>query len=351
MHFIEKNNTSKSETIDNKINFLRITAIWAFSESAFGGILHALTVPLRGLFISSAAVLFISLIALFSNNSKDILKSTLIVIIIKAVVSPYTPLAAYLAVSLQGIFGFILFSTKRFYRISALILGFVVLFFSGIQKIVVLTILFGNTIWESIDIFIKQVSIEIFDINHPGINYGYLLASVYILLHLTAGLFIGFYAGRLPLKINYHKNHIPLFIYTKNGKEIPRKGKRKKKNWFLRPTGIFVIVISIGVIILSYASSKLEENVAMSVIFMLVRFVIIILIWFTILAPYAKKLFQKFITKRRSKYSKDLEEIFSLFPQFKRIVNYCWKLSADRKGYKRIRYFLSTSFYYLLLSN
>jgi hypothetical protein len=83
---------------------------------------------------------------------------------------------------------------------------------------------------------------------------------------------------------------------------------------------------------------------------MLVRSIVITFIWYTLLAPIAKKLFQKFVAKSKSEYSTDLEEIISMFPQFREIVNYCWKLSDDKKGFKRIRYFLSTSFYYLLLS-
>ncbi len=312
--------------------------------------MHALTIPLRGIFISSAAVLFISLIALFAKNSKDILKSTLIVVIIKAVVSPYSPLAAYLAVSLQGVLGFLLFSTKRFYRLSAFLLGLLVLFFSGIQKIIVLTILFGNTLWESLDIFIKQFSTEIFNMNHPDINYGYVLIAAYVLLHLSAGLFIGLYAGRLPQKIKYYKSIIPISLENKIVEEIPKKEKRKKKSWFLRPTGIFVIIISVGVIILSYVSPELEKNVATSVIIMLVRALAITFVWYAVLAPVVKKYFQKFVSKRKSEYSKDLEIIISMFPKFREIVNYCWKHSDERKGYKRIRYFLSTSFYYLLLS-
>ncbi|MGB5529667.1 MAG: hypothetical protein WBQ32_06840 [Ignavibacteriaceae bacterium] len=335
---------------ENRISILKITALWAFSESAFGGILHALTIPLRGLFISSAAVLFISLIALFAKSSKDILKATIIVILIKAVVSPHSPLAAYFAVSLQGIVGYLLFSTKKFYKLSSLILGLVVLFLSGIQKIVLLTILFGNTLWESLDIFIKHVSIEIFKIDHPEINYGYILIAAYVLLHISAGLFIGIYAGRLPQKINHYKNIVPSFIQNKTGEEIPHKEKRKKKNWFLRPTGIFVLVLSAGVIIISYLSPELEENIAISVVIMIIRSLIITFVWYVLLAPFAKKVFQKYIAKRKSEYSKDLEEIISMFPKFKETVSYCWKLSNDRKGYKRIRYFLSTSFYYLLLS-
>ena len=335
----------------DQIGILKITALWAFSESAFGGILHALTIPLRGLFISSAAVLFISLIALFSKSSREILKATLIVIIIKAVVSPYTPLAAYLAVSLQGVMGFLLFSTKRFYRLSAFFLGLVVLFFSGIQKIVILTILFGNTLWEALDIFIKQLSIEIFNIDHPEINYGYIIIAGYVLLHLIAGLFIGLYAGKLPKKLDYYKNHIPSFLESANGEEIPLKEKRKKRSWLLRPTGIFVIVLSVGVIVFSYLSPDLEENVAISMVIMLIRALAITIIWYGFLAQVVKKYFQKFVAKRKTEYSKDLEEIISMFPKFKEIINYCWKLSSNKKGFKKIRSFLSTSFYYILLSN
>ena len=347
---IRELNLFKSVELEHKIGILKITAIWAFSESAFGGILHALSIPLRGLFISSAAVLFISLIALFSKNTKEILKATLIVILIKAVVSPHSPLTAYLAVSLQGVLGFLLFSTKKFYRLSALLLGVLVLFFSGIQKIVVLTILFGNTLWESINIFIKQITFEIFNIDHPSINYGYILIAAYVILHLIAGVFIGFYAGRLPQKINYYKNIIPASIENKTGEETPLKEKRKKKSWLLRPTGIFVIVLSAGIILLSYLTPRMESNVAMSVAIMLVRSLIITFVWYILLAPVAKKLFKNFVAKRKSAYSKELEEIISVFPKFKEIVNYCWQLSSGKKGYKRIRHFLSTTFYYLLLS-
>jgi hypothetical protein len=349
-HLSEYTQKTTQIPIVEGLGVLRITALWAFSESAFGGILHALTVPLRGLFIASASVLFISLITLFARNNKEILKATVIIILVKAIVSPHSPLTAYLAVSLQGVLGYLLFSTKKFYKLSALLFGILVLFFSGIQKIIVLTILFGNTLWESLDIFIKQVSIEIFNIDHPDINYGYLLIACYVFIHLAAGLFIGLYAGKLPQKINIYKSVIPNSIIQFNEEEIPHRTKQKKKNWFLRPSGIFVILISVGVIILSYLSPEMEKNAAMSVLIMIFRSLVITFIWYSLLAPIVRKLFQKFIAKRQSKYSKDQDEIISMFPQFRKIVNYCWKLSGDKKGYKRIRYFLSTSFYYLLLS-
>ncbi len=43
----------------------RLTALWAFSESGLGGILHALQMPFTGLLVGGMAILLISLIAFF----------------------------------------------------------------------------------------------------------------------------------------------------------------------------------------------------------------------------------------------------------------------------------------------
>ncbi len=338
------------ELVEERLAIPRITALWAFSESAFGGVLHALKIPFRGLFISSASVLFISLIALFTKSKREILRSTLIVILIKAVVSPHTPLAAYLAVSLQGVLGFLLFPAKKFYKLSALFLGILVLLFSGVQKIIILTILFGNTLWESLDIFIKQVTAEIFNIAYPELNYGYLIIAAYVFIHLIAGFFVGLYAGNLPQKINYYKNLITTSIINKVNEEFPSKIRSKKKRRLIRSTGIFIIVLSTSLIILSSLTDGLKESITASVLIMIVRSLVITFVWYVIVAPIIKKYFKKFVAGRKSEYSKDLDEIISMFPQFREIVNYCWKNSVHKRGLGRIRTFLSTTFYHLLLT-
>ncbi len=330
---------------------MKITALWAFSESVFGGILHALTIPLRGLFISGAAVLFISLIALFSKSNKEILKSTLIVILIKALVSPHSPLTAYFALSVQGVIGYLLFSTKKFYAISAVALGFLILFFSGIQKIVVLTILFGNNLWKSINVFVDQVLIDFFN---PGINsnvnYGYLLAGIYVSIHLLAGVFIGFYAGRLPKKIDlFLQNNLPV-KFDETDLNYPRKNKkRKKKSWLLRPTGIIIMSVLVLLLVLTYIFPTALDIATIEIIIMLIRSVVLTFIWYVLLAPVVKKLFKRFLLNKKSVYAKEIDEMMNMFPQFRKVVSYCWQNSQSKTGLKRIYYFLSTSFYYLLL--
>lgn len=333
----------------SSISVLKITALWAFSESAFGGILHAISVPFRGIFISSAAVLFISLLALFSKNKNEILKSTLIVLLVKLLVSPHTPLTAYFAVTVQGILGYLLFLPKNIYRLSAFILGILSLFFSGIQKIVVLTLVFGNTLWKSLNIFIQQVSMEFLSLK-LDLQFGYFLITLYVSIHLSAGIFIGYYAGKLPVKINRYKYLIPNDLLYNNQDEFPLKHKRKKKNWFLRPTGIIIIFISISVLIYSYLYPHSLDIGSNDIVVMLIRSVVITLIWFSLIGPFITTLFHKYLEKKKSSYSKEINYVIDLFPQFKNIVSYCWINSSDKTGIKRIRKFLSTSFYYLLLS-
>ncbi|HRP93801.1 MAG: hypothetical protein IT276_00200 [Ignavibacteriaceae bacterium] len=345
-------NTSSSSISDFQISVIKITALWAFSESAFGGILHALTIPFRGLFISAAAVLFISLIALFSKSGKEILKSTLIVILIKALVSPHSPLTAYFAVGIQGLLGYLLFSTKKFYTFSALLLGIFTLFFSGIQKIVVLTILFGNNLWKSINIFIDQVFNDFLSLGiNSNINYGYLLVGIYVSIHLLAGVFIGIYAGRLPKKLNSFLQNNPLINFDETDFEYPKKDKkRKKKSWLLRPTGIIIITVLISLLIFTYLFPSSKEIASIEIIIMLVRSVALTFIWYIFLAPIIKKLFQKYLSNKKSVYAKEIDEMMNMFPQFRKIVSYCWKNSQSKTGLKRIHYFLSTSFYYMLLA-
>lgn len=326
--------------------------MWAFSESAFGGILHALTIPLRGIFINAAAVLFISLIALFSKSSKEILKSTLIVILIKALVSPHSPLTAYFAVSIQGLVGYLLFLNKNFFRTSALLLGIITLFFSGIQKIVVLTILFGNNLWKSINIFVKQVANEFLSLGfHPDIHYGFLLIGIYVFIHLIAGTIIGIYAGGLPKKLDEYSDKIKEIDFGVSLSELPKKIKKgKKKSWLMRPTGIIIISILLVLLIYSYFNPYKSNIASVDILIMLVRSIVLTIIWYALLAPIVKNMFQKFISGKKSFYSEDIDEILNLFPHFKKIVGFTWNESQRLKGLKRIKYFLSTSFYYLLLS-
>ena len=95
----------------NKSIIDKLTALWALNESGLGGFLHVFNSPFTGLIVGGIAILLISLIAYYAENKwQAILKALVIVLIIKMAVSPYSPFAAYIAVSFQAILGAFLFS-------------------------------------------------------------------------------------------------------------------------------------------------------------------------------------------------------------------------------------------------
>ncbi len=344
------NYSNQNRAIDY-ISVSRLTSIWAFSESAFGGILHAISVPFRGIFINAAAVILISLIAL-KSYSRQILKSTLIVVIVKALVSPHSPLTAHFAVSTQGIIGSVLFRTKKYFRLSAFLLGVITLLLSGIQKIIILTILFGNSFWKSIDIFVKQVPKDLLRIGLPlDIHFGFLIITIYVSIHLIAGALVGYYSGLLPQKLeNFSDGFNDYKLDDNNSIIIDKKKKGKKRSWIQRPSGIIVLTILTAIMIYSYFNPYEIEVKSIEILIMIIRAVLLTIIWYYLLAPAIRKIFVKFISKKKNLYSEEVEEIVNLFPKFREIVSFCWNDSKSTKGLNRIKRFLSNTFYNLLLS-
>lgn len=342
--------TNKNDFADY-ISVSKLTAIWAFSESAFGGILHAISVPFRGIFINSASVILISLIAI-KSYSKQILKSTLIVVIVKALVSPHSPLTAHFAVSTQGIIGSLLFRSKNYFRLSAFLLGIITLFLSGTQKIIILTILFGNSFWKSIDIFIQQVSKDFLKLGLPqDFHYGILIIVVYIYIHLIAGAVVGYYAGLLPIKLDTASKSFNGFNIQKKGSLIPEKKKNgKKRSWIQRPSGMIILFFLSVIMIYSYFYPYKIEIKSIEILIMIIRAVLLTIIWYFVFAPLIRKLFVKYISRKKNLYSEEVDEIVNLFPAIREIVSYCWNESKRTKGLKRITSFLSTTLYSLLFS-
>ena len=98
-----------------------------------------------GLVVGGFAVIIITLIAKFSDTEfKQILKSLSIVLLIKVTISPNTPFPAYIAVSFQAFIGYVLFSILNINFGSILLFSVLAMLESAIQKLLVLTLFFGQ---------------------------------------------------------------------------------------------------------------------------------------------------------------------------------------------------------------
>lgn len=330
----------------------KITALWAFSEAALGGILHAFKIPFRGIFVGGSAAILISLIAYFSQQKGAVLKSTLLVILIKGIVSPHTPITAYFAVFLQGILGEILFYNKRFFKISALILGLLTLLFSSMQKIIILTVVFGNTLWESIDQFAIFIVNNFID-KGDSFNFSYILIGIYLSIHVIAGIMVGLFAGKLPFWIEdvIEENGIEITAFQDSNFDITEKKKRKHKRWWQRPSGIILFSFAAIMVVLSYVYPEFGSNKAYEIMIMMLRATVIMVIWYTLIGPLLLKYLRRFIKKKQNIYSTEITKIVDAFPHLRSLVSYCWKISSADRGYRKIKSFIIYLVAFLLVTD
>ncbi len=353
---MDPENNSELVNINSSVTAKRITAIWALSETTFGGLLHALHIPLTGIFVGGAAVIFITLIAYFSDQKYSIIKATIIVLILKGVVSPYTPLAAYFAVLLQGILGQILFANKKHISLSAFILSVTTLLVFGFQKVIILTIVFGKTFWQSIDAFTNFI-VDQFHFNgqnSQAIHFSFILIAAYVLLHLFAGIFIGILAGRIPnwITASINKNDYYITdIKPENNSNLLFDTNKNSKRVRKRKRAVMFAVIAIATLILSYLIPGIKSNLFTDVAVMILRAIIITLIWYFYLAPLLINYSKRYLKKRQNRYTEEVEEIIALFPQLKNILFHCWNKSSGHKGFQKYRLFLSYSLITMLFTN
>ena len=340
-------NTSKID----KVTIDKITALWAFSEAALGGILHALKIPFTGLLIGGSAVIFISLISYFSGSKKTLLEATVKVILVKFVVSPYSPINAYFAVMLQAFLGYILFY-GGFNKISAILLGFFSLLLSAFQKIIILTLVFGMTLWESVDIFFDFVMDKIIpgtqNIDQP--SFSYLIIGVYISIHLIGGLIAGWYASILPSRLALHTS-VKIDKMNENVNDFlnSKTKSKKRRKWWLKPSGIALFIFLIFVIIISFLFDEIDSNIAAKIAIMFLRSVIIIIIWYYFISPFLLKFVNKVLLSKKQKQAEEIENIVQVFPNIKSIIKYSWNKTNNYRGLKRVIIFIDSVFINYLL--
>jgi hypothetical protein len=321
---------NSSSAAFGKQTYYRLIALWVLCEAMLGGIIHAFKIPVSGLVVGSAAVICICLVAYYVPGKGNILRATVIVSIFKMILSPQAPILAYLAVFFQGVTGELLFWNKRFYKLSCLLLGLAALLESGLQRIIVLTVVYGNDFWKVINDFINNLSGQ-----KTFTNYSLYLAIGYVVLHLITGVIVGWWAGIIPDRVlhwsNQYRNR---WVKSEHAKQIT-SAKKNKSRW-LKKGIVFIWII----LILLYLQSafKIGKPILSSQLPLqiLVRSVIIILTWYFLVGPLVSLVLKKWLEKRQLKSNQEVAEISALLPLVKTAMIESWKASSSAKGIRRI---------------
>jgi hypothetical protein len=281
-------------------------------------------------------MIIITLICYYADNVwKTIIQALIIVLVVKMVVSPHSMISAYFAVSFQAILGGFLYHYLGINKITTILLASLGLVESALQKIVSLTILFGKSIWEAIDALGDWVSK----------NLGYLIPFdssnaviiSYVTLYACVGIILGYQIQKLVIKI---KNTTDIDAYTIDVIKIESANPQRRKKGKWRFIAVSVILASLIILIL-YSTDNLNNSYSQAAN-ILIRTLLIIGIWYMLIAPILLRYVKKFLSSKNSQLSAEVDQVFAIIPYMRYIVSYAWKNSNGLSDfiYKCIMYTL-----------
>jgi hypothetical protein len=338
-----------SSKLEGKRIYLRVDiliALWALAESALGGILHAFRIPFTGLFVNSCAVIFMVLIASATDKRGTILRATLIVMIIKGMVSPHTPLTAFIAVGFQGLMGEFLLRSKKYLILSSIALGVVTLLQSALQKIILLTIIYGNSLWETIDVFVNFIikQVPFLPIQDYPVQFSFWLIVSYVSIHIIAGILVGIMAARMPAWLEKEIRHQRNILQISEGiANFEISMSKAKRSWIKKPSTYVILSLAVIIIFLSYVFKDISETQGMQAIIMIIRSTFILIVWYTVAGPYLLKLSKRFLRSKHNTHAREVEKTMQILIPMRYIIYKTWNDSAQFSGIGRFKNFIKLS--------
>lgn len=302
----------------------RLTALWAFTESGIGGFLHAFHLPFSGLLVGGLSILWISLIARFSKTpSKSILQAGIIVLVLKGILAPQSPPGAYFALLIQIALGALVFKGKRNFALKAFVLSVVTILLSAFQKIIILTLLFGQPLWDSINSFGAQTAAQLSPY-FPGISLSEFFIALFIGVYLLGGLIIGKFIHDL-MNYEFQVREMPLDHET-----ILTPKNRKTK----RLPILFLVVTAL--LIVAVQGFWLNQwTIAFSSLF---RALLVLALWFFLLLPLLRLAARRKTVRWKELYQKQIESVQSLIPAVALLLKQARKTAKTekKKGFRAL---------------
>jgi hypothetical protein len=314
--------------LDRELAVERLTALWALNEAGLGGLIHALRVPFTGIVVGSTAVILIALIAFFAERrAKAILKATVIVLLVKAAASPHTPLPAYVAVSFQGVAGAVLFGLLPSIRLGALILGLLALWQGAVQKLLVMTLLYGRSLWESVDAVGRWI-LEKMGGGEGGVSPTGWFLFFYLGYYTVAGLVTGWLAGAIPGEIA---------VALENPRPAPPEaavplaalplGAARKRWW--RRTPFKAGLVLAGLMLASLWMTPGQEGWIKG-LRVFARAMVVLAVWLWVVRPLGMALFRRFRRREQNAYGVEVSRALEQFPALRQAAGH--RLAAQRRG-------------------
>lgn len=319
----------------------RLTALWALSEAGLGGVLHAIQLPFTGIFVGGFAIVLISLISYFAEDKwNTVFRSLLVVLIIKLAVSPHSPPTSYIAVSFQAFMAVLIYSNLGLNKWSAMLLGVVTLIESALQKLLVLSLLYGKSLWEALDSFSTYIT------GRMGF-FGSLvsfttLVSIYLWVYALLGLIIGYIIFDIVRYLEVNQGNVKYQIQAIEFDSEVGIAKKRRGSW--RKWVVFAMTF---MLILSYFFFVSEgASVWKNWVYIFVRSSGILLLWYYVVSPLFKKYFTRFLERKQYKVQNEIDETLTLLPYLRKVTRLAWQENIEEKGLNKLRNFMGDTILY-----
>lgn len=309
--------------------FFRLTALWILSEGLIGGIIHGLKLPVSGLIAGSISVLCICLIGQFSNRQGAIAQATVLVAVFKFLLSPQAPPTAYIALAFQGCCGILCYDWLRFKNWAPLTIAILSLIESGLQRLLVFSILYGQPVWQ---LFTESIR-RLFGLAATTPVSEWLIGG-YLMLHLVAGIITGFFCMYLIRQLPaLQKRYGNWFQYANIRTSVPAtessEGRSRRKI-----TGYFILAILL--VILAEQTGFLGKpwlsiNAIMALI---LRTLLMLLLWWLVLIPLTRQLLFRWLQRKQQQQQSTIQILEALLPEMRELLKQCRQFAAREKGFR-----------------
>jgi hypothetical protein len=323
----------KNLSAESRIIYYRLIALWAAAEGLLGGIVHSIQLPVSGIIVGGFAVICIALIRFFYPVKGAVIRATVLVCIFKMMLSPHSSVMAYIAVFFQGITGELILSRKGEKRLAVYVFAILAMLESALQRILVMTIIYGKKIWIAIDAFISGLTGA-----ESVTRYSYIIAFGYVMMHILIALFISRFILKLRKQLVNHieKPDRSAFLFEE-------KESAKRYPYFR----LFYYFIYVILVILYIQSKTNPENAwfpAGTVTRLFIRSIFILLSWNLLLSPLLKMMLHRWLQKKKKDEQTELHAVLELLPATQLIIRHCWKKTSEIKGVQRIIIFVREVF-------
>lgn len=308
----------------------RLTTLWALCESGLGGWMHALQLPFTGFFVGGFAVILICLIGWYSQRSaRSILQATFLVILAKAMISPQSPPPAYIAVAFQGVMGAVLLRTLAF-QPACIILGIVAMAESALQKILIMMLIFGNSLWKAIDAFFNGI---IKELHLPsGTSFSFWIIIIYTAVYAVWGCWLGYRASVLPAVIDKKADDILAKIDLQVHAPASAGQTTKKPKKTLR----YICILACIMIVYLWTGYAGLPKIS----YILLRTAAVLAFFLFILNPALKWGLRKLLIQH--KHNPELRKLMTALPGMRSYLRPAYELAKKEQGWKRFTAFILT---------